>query len=316
MANERSIREYKARIQRVVDYVEKNIQEKLPLEVLAGVSCFSPYHFHRIFRAFVGETPTEFVSRIRLEKAASRLITYPSETVTGIAFKTGFSSPASFARAFREHFGCTATDWRSGRLGDLEKGRNRKANSRKREAGSPAFGYVVGEDDTTTTERMREMLKNPEIRSMPSYHVAYLAHLEGYNERIGGLFDRLFRWAGPRGLLTPETKFIGTSLDNPKVAAPEKCRYYACMTMPQDVKPGPEISLTDIPAARCAVARFEGLQPEIPLAYDELFGKFIPEHGYQPADQPAYEIYYDGPQKNPERKFTLDLCVPVEPMEP
>lgn len=313
MLNKESFREYKSRIRAVIDYVEKDTREDLNIEVLAEVACFSPYHFHRVFHAFVGETPKEFVNRIRLEKAASRLITYPKEQVTVVAQGCGFSSSAAFARAFKEYFGCSASEWRSGRLEILEKSRNRKDNGKDRIANTRALGFVVG-DNGKSTEAMKELLINPEVKSMPSHRVAFLAHLGDYSEKTGRLFDALRHWAEPRGLITSDTRFIGICLDNPKVTAPERGRYYACMTVPADVRPEEGINLTEIPAARCAVARFEGSRPEIPLAYDELYGKFIPENGYQPADRPAYEIHYGNPRKDPERKSTLDLCVPVEPL--
>lgn len=316
LANERSLLEYKARIQKVIDHVEKNIDGKLPLELLAEVSCFSPYHFHRIFHAFVGETPGEFVNRIRMERAASRLLTYPSEPITDIAYKCGFVSPSSFSRSFRDYFGCSASEWRGGKLDGLMNDKSRKADGRKWEAASASAGYANEENSGKTTGRAEKGLVSAGIRSMPAFRVAYIAHLDGYNEKIGRLFDRLRRWADTRGLLTDEAKFIGIAPDNPRVTPSDKRRYYACMTVPIDAAPDQGVGITDIPAAMCAVARFEGAQSEIAPAYDELFRRFIPDDGYQPADLPAYEIYYNDPQKSPGRIFTLDLCVPVESWRP
>ncbi len=89
------------------------------------------------------------------------------------------------------------------------------------------------------------------------------------------------------------------------------------MTVPEDTAPEQGIGITDIPAARSAVARFEGTLSEIARAYDELFARFIPENGYQPADMPAYEVYYYNDQKKTAGSiFTIDLCVPVETWEP
>ncbi len=91
--------EYIARINRVIDYIEKNVDKDLSLEVLAGVACFSSFHFHRIFKAIVGETLNQFINRIRLEKSATQLMSNPNKTITDIAFDCGFSGSASFARS-------------------------------------------------------------------------------------------------------------------------------------------------------------------------------------------------------------------------
>ncbi len=317
MANEKSLQEYKARIQRAVDHVEKNAADRISLAILAEVSCFSPYHFHRIFRAFVGETPGGFVNRIRLEKAASRLITYPSEPISEIASKCGFTSSPAFSRAFRDYFGCSASEWRGGKLEGLPGGKNDKANDTRREGASDSS--VCQSDDENSTSaaaRTEGMLVRTEIKSMPSFHVAYLTYLHSRDEKVGKFFDRLWRWAGSRGLLTDDVRLIGIAPDNPKVAAHDKCRHYACLTVPAHIVSDDEIGVADIQAAKCVVARFEGMQREIAQAYDELFGKFIPENGYQPADLPAYEIYYNDPQSNSGKDFTLDLCVPVESWKP
>ncbi len=62
--------EYTARINRVIDYVEANIDKDLSLDELAEVAHFSPFHFHRIFSAMVGETLNGF---IRLSRASAGL---------------------------------------------------------------------------------------------------------------------------------------------------------------------------------------------------------------------------------------------------
>ncbi|MBL7033573.1 MAG: helix-turn-helix transcriptional regulator [Candidatus Delongbacteria bacterium] len=113
--------EYIARINRVIDFVEHHFSEELTLDKLAKVANFSPFHFHRIFRALVGETPNGYVQRIRVEKAASQLINNPVKSITAIALDCGFSGSAPFARVFRESFGMSASQWRA--AGNLPESR-------------------------------------------------------------------------------------------------------------------------------------------------------------------------------------------------
>ena len=74
--------EYVARINRVIDYIARHLDEPLSLAALAKVACFSPHHFHRVFGAMTGETLNGFVQRVRTEKAASMLISHPARSVT------------------------------------------------------------------------------------------------------------------------------------------------------------------------------------------------------------------------------------------
>lgn len=66
--------EYAARINRVVDHLERHLDQPLKLEELARIACFSPFHFHRLFRALTGESLYQFILRLRLEKAAAQLV--------------------------------------------------------------------------------------------------------------------------------------------------------------------------------------------------------------------------------------------------
>ena len=101
--------EYVARVNRVIDHVDAHLDADLTLGELADVACFSRFHFHRIFSAMVGETITDYVKRIRLQNAASRLVNNPRDSVTDIAMACGFSSPSVFARAFKDKFGVSAS---------------------------------------------------------------------------------------------------------------------------------------------------------------------------------------------------------------
>jgi len=62
--------EYQSRIDRVIAYIDANLDQDLSLQRLAQVACFSEYHFHRLFRGIVGESLHDFVQRRRLETAA------------------------------------------------------------------------------------------------------------------------------------------------------------------------------------------------------------------------------------------------------
>ena len=105
--------EYISRINRVIDYIEANLQEELSLNSLADVSNFSRFHFHRIFKSMVGETLNQFINRIRIEKAASQLIINPRKSITEIAFDCGFSGSASFSRSFKEMYKMSPSGWRA-----------------------------------------------------------------------------------------------------------------------------------------------------------------------------------------------------------
>ena len=97
-SSEATRKEYAARMNRVVDNIESHLADPLDLRHLAGVACFSPFHFHRLFRAWMGETLQDFVHRLRLERAAQILVFQRSKSVSDISLDCGFSSRLVRAR--------------------------------------------------------------------------------------------------------------------------------------------------------------------------------------------------------------------------
>ena len=79
--------EYEKRVNRVIDHIRDHLADELSLESLAAIAAFSPFHFHRIFRAMTGETLAAFVQRLRLERAAvtliHRFLSNPTSTADG-----------------------------------------------------------------------------------------------------------------------------------------------------------------------------------------------------------------------------------------
>ena len=106
------MRSYQQRIDQAVRYIDAHLTEAIGLEQAAAAAAFSPFHFHRIFSAAMGETPDDYVTRLRLERAANYLIKHRERSVTEIALLCGYTSPAGFARAFKKRFGMPASRFR------------------------------------------------------------------------------------------------------------------------------------------------------------------------------------------------------------
>ena len=312
--NSRNI--YTTRINRVITFIEENLDKPLKLETLAREACFSPYHFHRIFTAIVGETPNTFVNRVRLERAALLLLRAPSRSITDIAFSCGFSSSAVFSRSFRQYFALSASEWRKqaqqGAALNRKISKTNRKNWKDRTLLKTDRGSSTNEKHIYQSETDR---MNVNVRQMPRFHVAYVANLEGYNvEKICEAWRTLYTWASARDLLTPDAQTLGISFDDPTITEFNKCRYYLCLTVPGDIPADETVGLLDIPAGKHGVYRFEGLQQEIIPTYQRLYAEWLPESGYQPADFPCYEIYYATPDNPYEGIFRMDLCIPVIPL--
>jgi AraC family transcriptional regulator len=313
--------EYLARIHRVQDHIERHLQEDLRLEELARVACFSPFHFHRIYAAVTGETVREFVLRLRLERAAGQLRFFPDRSVTEIALDCGFGGSAAFARAFRSAFGVSATEFRK----KCKTLRNRGEEASAGTGYGPDVGAAPDGPDAAAARReppmhgteTRKKADATRVEDMPAFTVAYVRHVGPY-AGDGGLFDRLFgrlgQWAGPRGLIGKDTRWLAIYHDDPHVTPPEKLRLSACLTVPPGTAGERDVSCMEIPAGRCAVARFsidpKATPSEYGAAWSWLMGEWMPASGYQPDDRPCYEVYLS------DRGAPIQVLELVQPVKP
>lgn len=291
---------YTSRINRVITFITNNLSEPLYLDLLAKKAYFSPYHFHRIFTYMLGETPNAFVNRLRVEKAANMLQKNSSLSITDIAFDCGFSSSAAFARSFRQYFGISASKWR-------------KEHQHDSNILFPSLSHYPG--TSGENQYSERLLWNIQVKFMPGFHVAYVANLEGYDiKKIRAIWDTLCKWAVARDLLTPDTTAIGISFDDPEITPTEKCRYYACISVPDDIIADDVVGIMDITPGKYAVYSFEGQQQDIQPTYKALYKEWLPDSGYQPADVPCYEICHSAPENYYEGLYKLDICLPVVPL--
>lgn len=104
------VKEQVLAVQRMQDYIEKNRTEDITLSELAGASLFSPWYSYRLFREYIGLTPTEYIRKYRLTQAARRLRTGKVKVIDA-AYDAGFSNEDTFTRAFYREFGLNPGDY-------------------------------------------------------------------------------------------------------------------------------------------------------------------------------------------------------------
>lgn len=93
------------------DYIEAHCDQSITLATMADVARFSPFHFHRLFAEEFGETPGEYLQRLRFERAQRMLLT-TDRSVSEICLEVGYGSVGTFCARFRDRYGRTPTDFR------------------------------------------------------------------------------------------------------------------------------------------------------------------------------------------------------------
>lgn len=304
--------EYRSRINKTFDYIENHLEKQFTLEELASVANFSKYHFHRIFQGMVGETPFQFILRLRLEKAATMLCNNPKFSIAEIAYNCGFSDISIFSRNFSNHFHISASQWR--KIKNQDSNLSQMDSNCVQHDQKPSV-YFCRKTNTLKWRTTMKLNKSVEVTLLPEMTLAYIRHTGPY-KGDGKLFEKLWgricSWAGPKGLLQlPDVKFLVIHHDDPNVTAEDKLRMSVCLSVPPDTKVNDEIGKMKIESGNYVVARFELNQNEFSEAWGWVYGQWFPASGYQPDDKPCFEIY---PEEPKDGKFVVDICVPVKPL--
>ncbi|MFT8316183.1 MAG: helix-turn-helix transcriptional regulator [Clostridium sp.] len=106
---------YDVCIKKSMEYIERNLNEKIELKDLAEKAFLSKYHFHRVFHAIVGEPVAEYIRKRRLVKAANELLN-TDDKIVNIALKYQFNSQESFTKAFKKLYGIPPREFRKSRI--------------------------------------------------------------------------------------------------------------------------------------------------------------------------------------------------------
>ena len=99
------------RLDRVLQYIEANLEDDISVEQLAEAACFSLYHFVRAFHLATGRPPHAYVSERRLDRA-KHLLAYSDNSLVDISLTCRFSGQANFTRAFTRAVGTSPGRYR------------------------------------------------------------------------------------------------------------------------------------------------------------------------------------------------------------
>lgn len=276
--------QYQRQLDAVTDYIYAHLDDDLSLDRLADVSGFSPYHWHRIYRAVRGETAAQTVRRLRLERAATMLAqnAWPLER---IARRAGFTSADAFSRAFQRAYDRTPGRFRSDRAG----GPNGTGGSRR-----PA---VIPDAESPTPYPVR-------VEERSEYRLAVAEHRGAYMD-IGWAFARVVDRMGAR---KPR---VAIYEDDPGIVPEAALRAAAGVVVGPEAEVPEDLETRVVPAGRYAVMRYTGPYSSMHAAYLWLYGQWLPTSGHEPRNHPVVEEYLTDPATTPPAQAVTDILLPL-----
>jgi AraC family transcriptional regulator len=288
-----------AAVHRAIDHVQAHLGGSVVLEDVAHAAGFSPFHFHRVFKALMGETLHSFVQRQRLERALTMMSRAGSGTLTEIALATGFASSSDFSRAFKQRYGVPPSRFD---VGALRNSRRAELLALLERAGQrPALDRLPPD---TNPDGFRVQL-----RELPPRVLAYIRVHDPYRgDGVVRAAERLAAWAEARGVA--DNKWYGYQWEDPDITPLERCRYDIAVEV-DDVRAQGEIGRFALPAMQVAEIELAGDVALELRALDWLFTTWLPRSGRVPADQPCFEAFKGRPFAHGYEYFELAAQLPL-----
>jgi AraC family transcriptional regulator len=261
---------YYARMQTVLDYIDRHLEGTLDLEGLSSVAAFSKYHFHRQFTATFGLPVYRYVQLARMKHASQQLAFGDVPSVTNIAIDIGYDAPDAFARAFRR--------W-------LEQSPSSFRQSPDWSQWLAAFGPL----DNARSKIMQIIfeLSDVTIRDLPAVPVAIMEH-RGDPARLPETIRRFREWRSASGI-RPEASSTFMLFHSER--SPQNPADYSvdiCAEIREPIVIDERVTASVIPAGRCAVLRYPGNTNNLEPAFQYLYQDWLPASGEEARDFPSY----------------------------
>lgn len=309
--------EYTARINKVQDYVENNLDREFKLRELSQIANFSAFHFHRVFYSMTGETLFQFIQRIRLEKAVFLLSANRNLSITAIALKCGFSNQASFAKAFKKAFNISASQLRKCIANQQEDQNDTNSNLGKVFKEVLCYNNNKQKKPDFNWEKNLQLPFSVEIVNVSDMKAVYLRHIGPYKKEFllfEKLFGKLCQWADAKKLIDPEkTKWFTLYHDSPGITSTDKLRISVCMTVETDVETNGAIGSIRVQGGKYAVGHFEINEHQYQEAWDAMFTGWLTGSKYQPDDRFCFELYQNN-VLDKGQKHLVDIFIPIKPL--
>ena len=279
------------RLNRTIDYIEANLDKDIHLELLASKFALSKYHFHRIFKALIGETPSRYIEKRRLSRAAADLIE-TNNRIVDIAFDYGFNSHESFIRSFKKNYMITPSQFRKTK---------------------PEFQFFdkcqVGSIELKL-QKGKVQLK-PDILRKSSFSIAGLSYSGSDTNEIFDLWQAFWAMAQKCKITLENKGCVGVCLHDMDMRDNEIFIYYAGTEIDESFRIAKEMKSVNIPKSTYAVFKHKGPISEIEQTYDRIYSSWVPLTGNTPT-MDLDIIVVDHRFKVQRKDSVIDILIPIQ----
>jgi AraC family transcriptional regulator len=254
----------------IMYYIYTHIDTNIDIEELSIDLGISKFHMHRIFKEIFGRNIYESIKSIRLQKASNLLLTNRYSTISSIVNSCGYSSQSSFIKIFKERFGMSPKEWKSGGYKDYSN-------------------EIIKQSKFAMKSKANFENITPSIVKAKAIESYYIRN-RGYNKNIEATWQKLQTWVLTNNIKS--YKRIALFHDNPTITPLDECQYIACIIV-DDEKSIKSDRIPKFKIAEGVYAKFdlkakaEDLLPFIQWVYHE----WLPKSEYETTTKPSYAVY-------------------------
>lgn len=277
--------DYKRRIDLVLNYVREHLDSPIDLITLAELSAFSPFHFHRITKAYLGEPIGAFIIRTRVETAA-KLLRYSDMYVSEIAYKVGYDAPSSFSKAFIKLFGVSPIKYRTTK------------------------NYEIM---TQVAPKQDVQLSRAKVVELEPKTVLFISATGMYEPSIFQTsFQQMWSEVKRQNIFSAGIEHICLCYDNPQITESENIRYDICLRICKPAEPNENVGVKEIEGGRYAMFTYIGEYSKISPAYDKIYGELLAKGGFELRGNYSFEKYVSDPSRVSPEKLKTEIYIPIE----
>lgn len=283
---------HRSQIGRAQRYIRLNAGKKLTLAAIAREAGSSSYHFARLFLAYTGETPFDFLRRIRMISALQMLTEDPEGSVTEIALSAGYETPSAFNKVFKKSLSMNPRDFRN--LGQAERTELIYGLSKPR----------------LSKETAMNLTSNFEIVTRPLAHYAFVERHGPFAEVAPPTWNDLFLLIGKVDH-DRITGYLGLSTIDRSKTGEETMIYEAGLTfssLPAKLPNG--LKTKKIPEGKYARFVLTGPHGHVWPAFAQIF-RTLSEKNVRLRPEYCIENYLNDPKVTPEAELLTELLVPI-----
>ncbi|MDF1881592.1 AraC family transcriptional regulator [Sulfurimonas sp. MAG313] len=282
-----------SQIQKVTYFIENHLDNELDVVTLAKVAGYSHFHFCRIFKIHIGESAISYATRLKLERAASQLMS-ENKSIIEVALHAGYQTPTGFLRAFKTRFGTTPTAYKRSTILLLNQYKDIKINTAQiveRECVDVVFVRELGEYQKSSDNAWKKLT----------------AQMNALEKKLNIQPPKRKMELG-----MGNCEALGICHDDPKITNEENIRYDAALAWEKEdvaelVNYG--FDTKTIAGGKYAKVFYKGVSQ----GEDAWYGLYawIEKNEYTCRDEPSFEKYLNGTTETDLEKFEVEIYVPI-----